>query len=392
MFEIKKSTFEKYIKIAELASSSRGVDPIRKSILVTSNKDDKTLILRSNNEVMEVIVTFMNHPDVKITKSEEVCIENFIVKVLGTMPSGEVKFTKSAKNLNSSINTKRNRFALLDTNEFPKEIKIHGLEYQEVGKEIVDWFRFCGIAVAEIADRPIYQTFFINPHTKTLMTGDGDQICRWVDLDLPGNIAHPDASMINPVLSLIKNLLGDKDTLNAFFGKWSSFELNLWDEQLEAFTLRIEAKIISAEGEFSEKAEEWIKKLTEKKPELSFNIKKKDLLPILDTCLVYFDKIYSEGKSNSHTVITAWNDRDKPYITFTMDIPNYSELREEVPCENIEGNLEYQMFFHSKDLHEAVTVMGENLIFKFYGNKTPFLVFDGDNSNIIYFQVPMVET
>lgn len=375
MIAINKDLLVRVLGLASLAINQRSADDYLKSFLLTTKKD--RLEVRANNMLSEAIVTAVIEG---IEEGQSFCIDSFSLQIIKTMPEGELtlKTDKAGKKLVVSSGRSKHSFALLDIDNFPKEIN-KPTDYVEYSPdEILTAFKFCSISSSNLSAREILRTYDINPHLNRILTGDGDQISRYT-LDLSGTMCNPEVAHIDPLLSLISSLK-ENDTLKISFANWQSYYLEWVSDKIS-----LVYKVGSITGEFPKVAEETIDALLEKDRKLKLSVQTTKLKAIIDTCQIYMDRAMSEGKA--HQTILKYSEGR---AEISMNIPDFSEMERGLETEKAEGE-DFEIWFDSKDLNEALGVFGKSITLHFYDQNSPFVITDNENDKMVYLQVEMTK-
>jgi DNA polymerase III sliding clamp (beta) subunit (PCNA family) len=371
LFTIDSSDLGVAYGLVSKAIPSRAVTEILKTVYLEAQEPD-TLILRGTNEIIDITAT----AKANVNTSGACCIDPIVLDAALKF-GGEVRFSLK-KRLVVSKGKRRHQAPVVPANQYPAVRQIANWYPLGPGERsrLVDAFERVALAVSSGADKPILQSYFINPIGGFVVTGDGNQIATF-DVALgAGLVATPPARQVAAVLSYIR-ALDDEAEFEVSFGSWSGFRASSWEVQVNSFA-----------GEFPAIARKVTQDAVGGNPQTRLLLDREGFAASLDLCKMYSVKAYASG--HSYHVAMSF-DGEKAHLK--MEIPDLAEIDEPVNVHESEGGPFGDFMFHPALTLEAVSsIKGEQVDFRFFGNQNPFLVLDPDEASLVYLQVAMAPT
>ena len=350
------------------AVSSKAVNPILGTILIEAQEGKVTF--RGVSSAAEVT---MSCP-ADVTKEGACCVDAIVANLISSFDVGEIKF-KQGKRLSITQGKRRHQPVFVDPTDFPD--KLVKEDYVPIdGKKFVNALTRCGIAGGDVSGRPVLEGYLIDPEQNFILAGDGSQIALYQDIELVGEKASPSIKALGGFLSTI----GSGENLEVSFGAWSGFRAEGW-----------EILVNSIEGEFPAIAKDAVLNTLAEEPPLKIKFSKSELERALGVCVLYSSRALKDGKQH-HTVFSLKGGE----ASLSMDITDFSEMKEPLETFESEGLDEFEIWFSPKDLLEGIgQISAPTVEIRFFeplptnSLPRPFLVLDEADPNYTYLQVAM---
>jgi DNA polymerase III sliding clamp (beta) subunit (PCNA family) len=364
-FVIEKSELVKHLPLLLSAIPQKTTKKVLNSVLFDAQKD--TLTLRATNEIMEVSI---NLP-VKLEIPGAVCIDSLFASIINSFDNKEIEVSFEEKVV---IKQGRRRHSpnFIPASEFPKKVEVQN--YKEVDKnELIRAFTKTSFSLGKNTPRQILKSFMINPHTRSIITGDGERISA-ITVDLPGNIANPNGQYILSTLAAMKD---NNYTVEASFGQITGLKAKLENEPVW------EVIIVSMPGDYPDKAASLIEKLQSNPGELLVAFPDKEALKnILSVAVVYSTRAEQENKDRHLAFV-----KEGAECHFEMKVPDLVEMYEPVNCV-CDGVENFTILLDPKAFKEVLEVSEEETFnVKMIKANVPLVI---EENEFIHIQSPMV--
>jgi DNA polymerase III sliding clamp (beta) subunit (PCNA family) len=325
------------------------------------------LCLRATNTIMEITAWTA----VDAIAEGSCCVDSIVTSLVNNLDEGIIHIKKDTR-LNIKQGKHRHNPVYIEADQFPTKVEKTGYALFSV-KDLIRAVGLCSAAVSSSNERPVLQSYYINPADKSIVTADGSQVCVFENVDLPGDVALPVGKTLESVMGLLRSAVDDT-SFEAAFGAWTGFRTATW-----------EVLINSINGQFPEMARNVVLKSLKDKPVLSVTFMKSELLKVLSMCSMYASRAFQDGKQY-HTIFRYFNDK----ATFAMDVVDLATMDEEVSYVEVNGQDEFEIWFSPMALQELVNRIANDVVeLRFFGGMVPFLVLDKQDSQYAYLQVPM---
>ncbi|MBU2177708.1 MAG: DNA polymerase III subunit beta [Gammaproteobacteria bacterium] len=368
-FNIEKSSILPALNFVSQAVVMKSAIPIFKTIFISAEKGNVTV--RATNNVYDMRYTVP--ADVK--DEGACCVDNMLVGLLDCFSDGAIRFKKGTR-LSITQGSRKHQLVYVDPEMFPASLDVLDINYEAVNaKTLLRALSCCLGSCLVTGDRPILQTYYVNPHVGQIITGDGTRVSVYDNVKVPGNIANPPAKILSSVLFSAIRSLSEETMLEACFGNRSGFRTPNW-----------EIFVNSLSGEFPQVAGKVVLDALNVEPLLKIVFDKSELWNVLRICALYANRAYAENKQAQSAMVY-----DKGKLRFAMDVVDLSKVDE--PIENFEatGIDNFEILVNPSYLLTVLeNVLSEKVEMRFFSNIKPFLVLDLDDPNYVYLQIPLV--
>jgi len=368
-FDIDKLTILPALNFVSQAVVVKSAIPIFKTILISAEKG--SVIVRATNNIFDMRYTVP--ANVKLEGS--CCVDSMLVGLLDCFSDDLIHFKKGAR-LSITQGSRRHQLVYVDPEMFPQLPDI-SVNYETVDAKSLSRALMCCLGSCLVAgDRPILQTYYINPHTRQIITGDGTRVSLYTDIKVPGNSANPPAKILSSVLLPGIRSLDSETTLEACFGVRSGFRTANW-----------EIFITSLSGEFPAVAGKIILDALHVEPKLTVTFDKLELKNVLRVCSLYANRAYTENKQAQSSMVYEGGNS----LRFAMDIVDLSKVDEPIKKFEAKGVDNFEILINPTYLLGVLdNIIADVVEVRFFSNIKPFLVLDRKDPNYVYLQIPLV--
>lgn len=379
---INRETLIEGLNIIKPAVPTKATNNILKTVYMEAQ--DETLYLRGTDRRTDIVVIV----PCQVEQQGNVCVDNLVIDLIPNLGSGDIEIALDER-LTVSQGDRRHDVAHYDAKEYPKRKAIKKYQVVENPANLGKLFSKAAITLSDSATRRYLQGFYINPHDKYLVTGDGNRVTVIEDVDIPGKLSLPNGTSLMSILPTILKTAG-KATVEVFFGKRSGLKVTRYNDKDE-FQIMVEAILDSLKGDYPSQARKFILDALEAKPKLELEIDQNRLKNVLSIAKMYSDRAAQEAKAGP-VILRKVEDK----VSLQMKITDLIEMDEPLDCE-FKGKGDFEIWFHPGLLLEGVSaVIGETVKLLFYGNKLsgqeedlPFVLLDPEMENYTYLQTLM---
>ena len=376
-FSIEKSKLIELLSIAKPALPNKATQEVLKNFNLVVTEDGNVVVRVVNQSFgFEVSASLIGQAEVK--EIGEVNLPPMFYDLLAVKEEGQLRIKLSGTKLDIIQGKSKNSITIV-AGDFPPQQYVDGYEEYDPGL-LTRYFSKLSRSLSDLADRPVLQAYFMNPHQNYMIASDSFRISLFNNVQFPGNIAKPHGNSINAISKALSGL-GEKSKFEAVFGPWSSFRGYQYKDDLVYLTWTF--SFVSLQPDYPTKPYELMTEGLEKEAP-KVKIATAGLTKVLTICQLYAQTAYSQSKPAQVELTFESNS-----VHFEMDIKGighvdeWVEYVEPVPFEEpVTVSLDPKMLL---DEIAAIDVV----IFKLFGSGKAIILLDPDTPNWAYLQAPM---